>query len=94
MSWRTDETGVPETCPLLDQAIELINNAVIHMESTDDWHEAKWLKESISILEQVRDHNGELRKFGIEQSDIAETLKVDIRVFEKELNELQAMCDS
>ena len=50
-----DKTGVPMTCPLIDEAIGLINSGNIDAEIITD------------LLEQVRTANIQLREFGNEQ---------------------------
>lgn len=74
-----DRTGIPNTCPLIDEVISAVS----------DLEDKETL---VAILEQIRRHNTDLRDFGNEQYYLAEereeeidTLKGKVRNLEDDL---------
>jgi hypothetical protein len=70
---RYDESGVPQTCPLIDTLIDLIKDSDCD-------------QKAIEILEKIRSHNENLRQWGAETNyELSE--RVD--ELEYELKQLQ-----
>lgn len=61
---RNDCTGVPHTCPKIDEVISFISNLDINWEE-----EAHTQQELVDLMEAIRDANGKLRDFGNEKVD-------------------------
>lgn len=78
----SDESGVPNTCPFIDQAISELN--CCECDSVD-------ANKAESALEKVRAYNEELRAWGNEQYRRAEELQLEIDRLEKELDD--AICE-
>jgi len=81
MARRRDESGVPNTCPFIDEAIEVLSKC----ECEDlDPHSA------IQALEKVRSYNDDLRTWGNDQRESAEEWEESWRNADKEIDDLRA----
>jgi len=73
---RYDESGVRQTCPLIDDVIRLI------MDSDCD-------KEAIELLEKIRSHNEKLRQWGSETNYALSEAYDEIKGLEYKISQLQ-----
>lgn len=60
MPRRSDATGVPQTCPFIDEVITYITGIRWHEGQETEADEAKLM---LITLEKIRSHNGSLRDF-------------------------------
>lgn len=70
INMRGDNTGVPLTCPIIDDVIWNINWVIEHCRPVDELDTdnfSRYTKESDKQLEVIRKHNSELREFGNDQ---------------------------
>ena len=80
---RNDYTGVPHTCPKIDEVISFINSVDV------EWDEEYHTKEElIQIMEDIRAANGALRDFGNEKAKEFDELEEDFELKERRVNEL------
>lgn len=71
---RDDHTGVPHTCPKIDEVISFISNLDINWE--EEYHTQQ---ELIDLMEAIRDANGKLRDFGNEKAKEVDWLEGELR---------------
>ena len=76
---RYDESGVNQTCPLIDDVISIIHDSDLDNK-----------KEAIELLEKIRSDNERLRKWGSETNyQLSEALD-EIRAMENQIEELES----
>lgn len=80
---RDDHTGVPHTCPKIDEVISFISNLDIN------WDEEYYTKrEPVDLMEAIRDANGNLRNFGNEKAKEADWLENELENNQREVDSL------
>lgn len=72
----SDRTGVPKTCPLIDDVIAVLEwianmpddglEIILNSDQIDD---------TIDIMEKIRRHNGDLREIAIHANDLEDELE-------------------
>lgn len=87
MSSRRDNTGVPQTCPLIDDVVEFIE--FIEWDEGEVELEKKG-KEALKTLEKIRSANYDLRDFGNGQYNEKEQLEKDLELAERKIDKLEA----
>jgi len=88
MGRNRDYTGVPNTCPLIDEVIQFIDNVPFE---GDDEEKQQFDMECLSIkasLEEIRTRNGNLRAFAIQKQKEAEELKLEIEALNAYIEKL------
>ena len=80
---RDDYTGVPHTCPKIDEVISFINSLVEW-----DGEETHTLQELVDLMEAIRDANGKLRDFGNEKAKEVEELENELYNKRREIDSL------
>lgn len=76
---RYDESGVPQTCPLINEVI-----AIVDCSNLD---ESK--REIITLMEKLRDHNEKLRQWGSETNYALSEAYDEIKELEYKISQLQ-----
>lgn len=81
---RNDYTGVPHTCPKIDEVIGFINSLV-------DWdgEETHTQQELVDLMEAIRDANGKLRDFGNDKAKEVDELENELENKQREVDYLK-----
>jgi archaellum component FlaC len=81
MGRRNDNTGVPQTCPFIDDVVSF----VLGIEA--EGNEAA--TEVLKVLEVIRTHNGNLRDFANQQYRRADEAEDEVRDLKREIDSLE-----
>ncbi len=85
--YNTDDSGVPYTCPKIDEVIA----AVKSIEWTPDlWHDEKSL---VNILEEIRTANNDLREHANRKNGVIHDLESEIEELNSSNMDLQNQVD-
>jgi benzoyl-CoA reductase/2-hydroxyglutaryl-CoA dehydratase subunit BcrC/BadD/HgdB len=83
---RNDNTGVPQTCPYIDEVIRFIEDVKWQEGQEDD---AQTVVEICKTLEKIRSMNTDLRDFGNQEYKRAEEAESDRDYYEKQVKSLE-----
>jgi benzoyl-CoA reductase/2-hydroxyglutaryl-CoA dehydratase subunit BcrC/BadD/HgdB len=83
---KNDNTGVPQTCPYIDEVIAFIE-AIKWQEGQED--DAQTVIEICKTLEKIRSMNTDLRDFGNQEYKRAEEAESDRDYYEKQVKSLE-----
>lgn len=83
---RNDNTGVPQTCPYINDVIRFIEGINWCEDQEDD---AQGVTEVIKTLEKIRSMNSDLRDFGNQEYKRAEEAEKDRDYYEKQVRCLE-----
>lgn len=86
MSRYRDNSGVGNTCPLIDEVI----SAIKHADWSDEYHSEK---ELIDLMEEIRTANATLREWGNEGHRERDELENDIDTLNRKISDLESDLD-
>jgi len=83
MGRNNDHSGVPYTCPLINEVISAVKSV--------EWPENSYWDATrvIEILEQIRTHNEKLRQFGIDTYIERDEYSYKVDDLEREIDQLK-----
>lgn len=84
MSRYKDNSGIKETCPWIDEAIDVLEKSQCEY----NYSEAK---SAIASLEKVRSANSDLRDWGNSLYREVEELKDEIKCLEKRIEDMESL---
>lgn len=76
MARKRDNSPCPNTCPLIDEAIEVLRNS-------ECGYNTDVVNSAIDALEKVRSYNAELRTWGNEQHERADDAEAEVQRLER-----------